>query len=101
MKSYIETIKEIQDELKWDPDLFETEIHIELNDAIATLSGEVDSQKKKNAAESITRKAEGIKDVINKLVVTHHDEHVNKKEPLQVPSPNSGEPDNSLKISGA
>jgi len=100
MKSYIETIKEIQDELKWDPDLFESEIHIELNDAVATLSGEVDSTGKKDSAESLAKKVEGVKSVINNLVVKKQ-EHDNTNKPMEVPSANSGEPDNTLKISGA
>ncbi len=99
MKSYIEKIKEIQDELKWDPDLFESEVHIEINDDIVTLSGDIESEEKKKAAEKIVRNVEGIKSVVNKLQVSR-DQH-EEKAPLEVPSPNSGDPDMTLKVSGA
>ncbi|NJK96051.1 MAG: hypothetical protein HC905_15095 [Bacteroidales bacterium] len=50
-------------------------------------------------AESVTAKIEGVKSVINNLEVK---EVKNKRsKPKEVPSPNSGEPDNTLKISGA
>ncbi|NJO68189.1 MAG: BON domain-containing protein [Bacteroidetes bacterium] len=99
MKSYIEIIKEIQDELKWDPDLFESEIQIKLDDGIITLTGAVESAERKKMAESVTAKIEGVKSVINNLEVK---EVKNKRsKPKEVPSPNSGEPDNTLKISGA
>lgn len=99
MKSYIEKIKEIQDELKWDPDLFESEVHIEINDDIVTLSGDIESEEKKKAAEKIARNVEGIKSVVNKLQVTRYQHE--EKAPLEVPSPNSGDPDMTLKVSGA
>ena len=99
MKSYIETIKEIQDELKWDPELFETEIQIEMDDDIVTLTGNVESEEKKKTAESVARKTEGVKSVINNLVVRKKDH--SKDAPLEVQSSNSGDPDNTLKISGA
>jgi hypothetical protein len=99
MKSYIEKIKEIQDELKWDPDLFESEVHIEINDDIVTLSGDIESEEKKKAAEKIVRSVEGVKSVVNKLQVSRHQHE--EKAPLEVPSPNSGDPDMTLKVSGA
>lgn len=99
MKSYIEKIKEIQDELKWDPDLFESEVHIEINDDIVTLSGDIESEEKKKAAEKIARNVEGIKSVVNKLQVIRYQHE--EKAPLEVPSPNSGDPDMTLKVSGA
>lgn len=99
MKSYIEKIKEIQDELKWDPELFESEIHIEIRDDIVTLNGEIENEEKRRAAEKVVRNVEGIKSVVNKLMVANHQhEH---KAPLEVPSPNSGDPDMTLKVSGA
>lgn len=99
MKSYVEKVKELQDELRWDPELFESEIHIEMKDDIVTLTGTVESIEKKNAAESVARKMDGIKSVINNLVVAHvnHDKEI----PMEVPSANSGDPDDSLKLSGA
>lgn len=99
MKSYIGKIKEIQDELKWDPELFESEIHIDMDNDIVTLSGTVDSEQKKQAAETVARNIEGVQSVINNLEVREvvHETH----QPIEVPSPNSGDPDNSLKLSGA
>lgn len=99
MKSYIEKIKEIQDELKWDPDLFESEIKIEMNEDIVTLSGTVDSEKKRKAAERVAGKIEGVKSVVNNLVIA--DISNKRKKTPEVPSPNSGDPDNTLKVSGA
>lgn len=100
MKSYIEKVKELQDEMKWDPDLFESEIHIEMNEDIVTLTGSVESEEKKQAAGKIAQNMEGVRSVINRLEIsTEH--HKKEEPPMEVPSPNSGDPDNSLKISGA
>ncbi len=99
MKSYIEKIKEIQDELKWDPELFETEIHIEMNEDIVTLTGNVESEEKKKTAETVARNTQGVKSVINNLVVKKKDH--SEDAPPEVPSPNSGDSDGTLKISGA
>lgn len=99
MKSYIEKIKEIQEALKWDSELFESEFHIEMDNDIVTLSGTVDSEQKKQAAENVVRNEEGVKSVVNKIRVK---EVVHEPEgPEEVPSSNSGNPDNTLKISGA
>ena len=99
MKSYIEKIKEIQEELKWDPDLFESEIHIEMNEDIVTLTGKVASEERKKTAGTIARNIEGVKSVINNLEVSK-DIH-EQEAPKEVPSSNSGDPDNTLKVSGA
>lgn len=99
MKSYIEKIKEIQDALKWDSELFESEIHVEIDNDIVTLSGNVDNEQKKQAAENVVRNEEGVKSVVNNIQVR---EMVHETSgPNEVPSPNSGDPDNTLKISGA
>lgn len=100
MKSYIEKVKELQDELKWDPDLFESEIHIDMDEDIVTLTGTVENEKEKQAAENIARNMEGVRSVVNRLEIAkvHHEK---EKAPMEVPSPNSGDPDDSLKISGA
>ncbi len=99
MKSYIEKIKEIQDELKWDPELFESEIHIEIKDDIVTLTGNVENEKKRRTAERVVSKVDGIKSVVNNLQVKQlQHEHT---APPEVPSPNSGDPDMTLKVSGA
>ncbi|HEX3006217.1 MAG TPA: BON domain-containing protein [Bacteroidales bacterium] len=98
MKSYIEKVKEIQDELKWDPELFEADIRIEMDNDIVTLTGKVENENKRRAAERVVSHIDGVKSVINKLEVTQF-EH--GKVPMEVPSPNSGDPDDSLKLSGA
>lgn len=98
MKSYIEKIKEIQDELKWDPELFEAEIHIEMDNGIATLTGFVENEKKKKIAGKIAGNVDGVKSVVNELQISsQHKQH----KAQEVPSPNSGDPDNTLKVSGA
>ena len=99
MKSYIEKVKEIQDELKWDPELFDSEISVEIKDNIVTLSGKVLNEKKKKAAERVVKNFDGIKSVVNNLLVSKADHH--DEAPVQVPTPNSGDPDKSLKVSGA
>jgi predicted RNA-binding protein with EMAP domain len=98
MKSYIEKVKEIQDELKWDPELFEADIRIEMDNDIVTLTGKVETENKKKAAEKVVGHIDGVKSVINKLEVTNFD---HGKVPMEVPSANSGDPDDSLKLSGA
>lgn len=99
MKSYIEKVKEIQDELKWDSELFDSDIQIEMDNDIVTLNGSVSNEEKKRAAERVARNIEGVKSVINNLNVTKSDRGY--EAPLEVPTPNSGDPDNSIKISGA
>jgi hypothetical protein len=99
MKSYLEKIKEIQDELKWNAELFESDIKIEIDNDIVTLNGTVENERKRHEAEIIVSKMEGVKSVVNNLQiseVTHSGEG-----PLEVPSPNAGDADNSLKLSGA
>lgn len=99
MKSYLEKIKEIQDELKWNSELFESEIKIEIDNDIVTLSGTVENEEKRHEAEVIVSKMEGVNSVINNLQIA---EVIHSHEgPLEVPSPNSGDADNSLKLSGA
>ena len=43
--------RNILDELRWDPAVSETDVGVEVNDGVVTLSGTVESYAKKLAAE--------------------------------------------------
>ncbi|HLK58574.1 MAG TPA: BON domain-containing protein [Chthonomonadaceae bacterium] len=56
-------------ELKWDPRVDETEIGVEVNDGVVTLTGTVDSFGKKIAAQEAVHCVSGVLDVANDIQV--------------------------------
>ncbi len=69
MKTDHEILKDVQDELRWDPYLSSSEIGASVKDGIVTLTGIVDSYYKKLAAEHAVEKVAGVKAVVQKIEV--------------------------------
>jgi osmotically-inducible protein OsmY len=53
--------RDVLAELKWDPAVSETDVGVEVNDGIVTLSGTVDSYAKKLAAERAVLRVQGVR----------------------------------------
>jgi osmotically-inducible protein OsmY len=71
MKSNEELQKDIQDAIKWEPSLFTAEIGISAKDGIVTVTGVVDSYKKKLHVEDTVKNVSGVKAIIEKLEVNY------------------------------
>ena len=69
MKTDNEILKDVQDELKWDPYLSSSEIGVSVKNGIVTLTGIVDSYWKKLAAENAAKKISGVMAVVQKIEV--------------------------------
>jgi osmotically-inducible protein OsmY len=69
MKTDHEILRDIQDELKWDPYLSSSEIGISVKDGIVTLTGVVDAYWKKVAAENAVKRVSGVTAVVQKIEV--------------------------------
>ncbi len=55
--------------IKWEPSLKNTEISVSAKDGVVTLSGNVDSYKKKHEAEDVAKCVKGVMAVVEKLEV--------------------------------
>jgi osmotically-inducible protein OsmY len=71
MKNNAELQKDVQDAIKWEPLLHAAEIGVIVKDGIVTLNGEVDSYAKKNEAETAAKSVEGVKAIVEKIVVKY------------------------------
>jgi osmotically-inducible protein OsmY len=71
MKSNETLQKEIQDALKWEPQLNAAEIGVIVKDGIVTLTGTVDNYSKKIEAENATKKVGGVKVVVEHIEVDY------------------------------
>ena len=63
MKTDVEIKKDVLEELKWQPDIDETQIGVIVEDGIVTLSGTLDSFAKKLAAERAVKKVAGVRGI--------------------------------------
>lgn len=63
MKTDSEIQKDVMDELKWEPMLKVTEIGVAVKDGVVTLSGIVDTYRKKVLAETAAKRVTGVKAV--------------------------------------
>lgn len=61
--------EEVHDRLMGHPDLDAPEVEIQVEEALVTLAGRVDSREAKWLAEEITRAVPGVQDVRNRLKV--------------------------------
>ena len=72
-KTTIVTDEEIQrkvlDELKWDPEVDPTDVGVEVDDGVVTLTGTVESYPMKYAAEEAAKRVLGVKAVANDIEV--------------------------------
>jgi osmotically-inducible protein OsmY len=69
MKSDSEIKRDVESELKWDPDIDATDIGIAVKDGVATLTGFVRSYSQKWEAESDVKRVAGVKGVANDIEV--------------------------------
>ena len=61
--------EDVNDRLTWHGYIDATDIHVEVNDGIVTLSGEVNSRREKRMAEDAVENISGVDDVNNQLKV--------------------------------
>ncbi len=76
MKKNEELQKDVQDAIKWEPLLNAAEIGVTAKDGIVTLTGIVDNFAKKLEAEDAAKKVDGVKAVVEKIVVDF--DHIDK-----------------------
>jgi osmotically-inducible protein OsmY len=68
-KTDSEVQQEVLRELKWDTRIDETDVGVEIDDGIVTLTGTVSSWGKRVAAEEAAHRVRGVLDVANDIVV--------------------------------
>jgi osmotically-inducible protein OsmY len=61
--------RRVLEELKWDTRVDETDVGVEVDEGVVTLTGHVDSYAKKVAAEQAAHRVPGVKDVANDVQV--------------------------------
>jgi len=69
MKGDIDVRDNVLAELQWEPSINAAEIAVTVNDGVATLSGRVDSNAEKQAAEKVTKRFSMIKAIANEIQV--------------------------------
>jgi osmotically-inducible protein OsmY len=60
----------IREKLSGDARVKGAKIDVDVKDGVATLGGEVATEKQKKRAESLTKKVKGVKSVVNKIQIT-------------------------------
>lgn len=65
--------KNVQEALKWEPQLHAAEIGVIAKDGIVTLTGTVDNYYKKNEAENAAKKVNGVKAIVEKIEIKSPD----------------------------
>lgn len=68
-RSDVEIQQDVLAELKWDPEVEPTEVGVEVDDGVVTLTGTVDSYWKKWAAERAAMRVDGVRAVANDIIV--------------------------------
>lgn len=61
--------QQVLDELKWDPEVEPTDVGVEVDDGVVTLTGTVESYPMKYAAEQAAKRVLGVKAVANNIEV--------------------------------
>lgn len=69
MRTDADVQRAVLEELKWDPRVEETEVGIEVDRGVVTLTGNVSSYVKRLAAQEAAHRVIGVRDVANDLVV--------------------------------
>ncbi len=64
-----EILQRVLDELRWDPQVEPTDVGVEVDDGVVTLTGTVESFPMKYAAENAARRVVGVKAVANDIQV--------------------------------
>ena len=65
--------KDVQEALKWEPQLHAAEIGVIAKNGIVTLTGTVDNYYKKNEAENAVKKVNGVKAIVEQIEVKQAD----------------------------
>jgi osmotically-inducible protein OsmY len=73
MKTDLEIKNDVLTELKWQPNMEETEIGVTVNDGIVTLIGIVSNLPKKTAIENAVKRISGVKAVAEEIKVKYTD----------------------------
>jgi osmotically-inducible protein OsmY len=68
-KSDVEIQRDVLDEIRWEGRVLVTDVGVEVNKGVVTLTGSVDSYAKKAAAQEAAHKVQGVLDVANDIVV--------------------------------
>jgi osmotically-inducible protein OsmY len=68
-KTDSEIHRDVLEELKWDPRVDETDVGVEVDGGVITLTGTVTSWAKRQAAQEAARRVVGVLDVANDIVV--------------------------------
>lgn len=69
MKTDSEVQQAVLRELAWDARVEETDVGVEVDAGIVTLTGTVDSWAKREAARACARRVHGVRDVANDIYV--------------------------------
>ena len=72
MKNNQELQKDVQNAIKWQPQLNDAEVGVTVHDGVVTLTGQVDSYSKKMEAENAAKNVAGVKAVVEKIEVQFH-----------------------------
>jgi len=75
MKSDLEIRDNVLAELKWEPNLDETQIGVIVEDRVVTLSGQVDDYQKKVAANKAAKRVFGVKAVAEDIEVKYGEDY--------------------------
>jgi len=75
MKTDVELRDDILAELKWQPDIDETEIGVIVEDGIVTLSGVVNQYRKKVLANKAAKSVAGVRAIAEDIEVKHGDDY--------------------------
>ena len=75
MKTDSKIKEDVLDELKWQPNIDETQIGVVVDDGIVTLTGFVDTYSKKIAAEKAVKKVAGVRAIAEDIEVKYGDEY--------------------------
>src|ERR1700730_7576270 len=69
MRSDADIRRDVEDELRWDPDLDATDIAVSVNNGVVTLAGFVRSYTEKFETEAAAKRVAGVLAVVNDLEV--------------------------------
>ncbi|QRM90818.1 BON domain-containing protein [Lacinutrix sp. WUR7] len=82
MKTDLEIKNDVLTELKWQPNIEETEIGVTVNNGIVTLTGMVSNLPKKTAIENAVKRISGVKAVAEEIKVKYTDS--DKKSDIEI-----------------
>jgi osmotically-inducible protein OsmY len=80
MKTNEELQKDVQNAIKWEPQLHAAEIGVTVKDGVVTLTGHVDNYSKKSEAETATKNVAGVKVVVENIEVKFHNDWAKKDD---------------------